>query len=255
MNKNPVNPREPVRLKLRGVVEGSKTRAGLWFTAVVQLLILISLVSFSVETLPDLSPRTASLLGVVEVVTVALFTLEYLLRLWVAERPLRYVFSFYGLIDLVAIAPFYVSTGIDLRAVRVFRLMRVFRLLKLARYSKAAQRFLAAFREVREELVLFFSLTLVTLFVAATGIYYFERAAQPEVFKSVFHSLWWAIATLSTVGYGDAIPVTIGGRIFTGLVLLIGLGIVAVPSGLLASALTRQLQREDQIRRERPRID
>jgi len=227
------------REKLRAIVDSPDTRAGRWFIGVVQTLILASLVSFSVETLPGLPPGLSRFLTVFEALTVGAFTVEYLLRLWAAEKPLRYVFSFFGLVDLVAILPFYVSTQVDLRAIRVFRLMRLFRLLKVARYSRAVQRFRLAFREIRAELVLFFGLTLTTLFVAATGIYYFERDAQPEVFESIFHSMWWAITTLSTVGYGDAVPVTLGGRMFTGLVLLIGIAIVAVPSGIMASALTR----------------
>ena len=92
---------------------------------------------------------------------------------------------------------------------------------------------------MKEEIVLFLALTAVILYVAAVGIYYFENEAQPEAFKSVFHSLWWAIATLTTVGYGDVYPITVGGRIFTVFVVLIGLGIVAVPAGLVASALSK----------------
>ncbi|WP_411710902.1 potassium channel family protein [Legionella septentrionalis] len=98
----------------------------------------------------------------------------------------------------------------------------------------------------KEELVLFLSAALIILFLAGVGIYYFENEAQPEVFSSVFHSLWWAVATLTTVGYGDIYPVTVGGKIFTFFVLVIGLGVVAVPAGMVASALSKAREMESQ---------
>ncbi|MFN3413092.1 MAG: ion transporter, partial [Thermoanaerobaculum sp.] len=169
---------------------------------------------------------------------------EYLLRVLVAEKKTRYVFSFFGLVDLIAIAPFYLSTGLDLRALRAVRFLRVFRLLKLARYGQAMDRMRRAFLLVREELVLFLVAALIFLYISAVGIYFFEHEAQPERFASVFDGLWWAAVTLSTVGYGDVYPVTLGGRFFTVCILLVGLGIVAVPTGLFASALSRVRQGE-----------
>ena len=223
---------------LRRIVEETDTRVGWWFDVVVQCLIVISLISFSIDTLPDLSEAARRALWITEAVTVVLFTVEYLLRIIVAKRKLRFVFSFFGLIDLMAILPFYLALGIDLRSVRIFRLLRMFRALKLMRYSRALDHLRQAFLLIREELVLFFSAALVLVYFSAAGIYFFERDAQPEAFASIFHSLWWAVATLTTVGYGDVYPVTVGGRIFTFLILMIGLGIVAVPSGLMASALS-----------------
>lgn len=224
--------------RLKQIIEESDTAAGRLFDLLIQLLVLMSIVSFSVETMPNLSRETDDLLESLELATVLLFTVEYLARLVVADAKWRFIFSFYGIVDLLAILPFYLSTGIDLRSLRIFRLLRLFRLLKLVRYSRAINRFHVAFLAVKEELVLFFSVTLILLYLTAVGIYYFEHDAQPEAFASIFHSLWWAVATLTTVGYGDVYPVTVGGRIFTFFILMIGLGIVAVPSGLLASALT-----------------
>jgi len=143
------------------------------------------------------------------------------------------------MIDILAIIPFYLSTGLDLRTLRIFRMLRLFRVLKIVRYSKAISRFSRAFSIVKEELVLFLVSTMMMLFLAAVGIYYFENNAQPEVFKSIFYSLWWAVTTLTTVGYGDMYPITVGGKIFSFLILMIGLGIVAVPAGLMASALSK----------------
>ena len=115
----------------------------------------------------------------------------------------------------------------------------------MARYSKAIHRFHRAFLIAREEVVLFLVVALLLIYFSAVGIYYFENEAQPDKFASVFHSLWWSVATLTTVGYGDVYPITVGGRIFTAVVLIIGLGVVAVPAGLLASALSKARDMED----------
>lgn len=235
-------------MDLKGLVERTDTTAGRLFDIMIQALIIISLVSFSVDTLPNLSASARQILSAVEVGTVAIFTVEYVLRVAIADRRLGYIFSFFGLIDLLAILPFYITSGVDLRAVRAFRLLRLLRALKLVRYSTAIRRFNQAFRIAKEEIVIFFSMACVLMFLSAVGIYYFENPAQPEVFRSVFHSLWWALATLTTVGYGDIYPITAGGQVFTFFVLMVGLGIVAVPTGLVASALNeaRRLEQLDQ---------
>lgn len=212
-------------------------------TFAIQALIVTSMVAFSLETLPDLSQTAGVGLRYFEIFSVVIFTVEYIVRLVLAENRIRFVTSFFGIIDLLAILPFYLSFGFDLRSIRALRLLRLFRMLKLARYSAAIQRFHRALALAKEELVLFAALTAILLFLSAVGIYQFENAAQPEVFSSVFHSLWWAVVTLTTVGYGDAYPVTVGGKIFTFFVLLLGLGIVAVPTGIVSSAL--QQARED----------
>ncbi|QDT04262.1 Cyclic nucleotide-gated potassium channel [Rubripirellula lacrimiformis] len=230
-------------MKMKQIVEGADTLAGRAFDLSIQAMIVVSIVAFSVETLPNLEPKTQSVLAAIELICVAIFTVEYILRFAVADDRVQFVTSFFGVIDLLAVLPFYLSLGIDLRSVRAFRLLRLFRILKLARYNKAVQRFHRAMVIAREELILFGAVALILLYLSSVGIYYFERDAQPEAFQSVFHSMWWAVATLTTVGYGDIYPVTVGGRCFTFFVLLVGLGIVSVPAGLVASALSKA--RED----------
>lgn len=229
---------------LKNIVERSDSTIGRTFDLAIQLLIVLSLIAFSVETLPNLDPQWIRFLEIFEVVTVLIFTAEYLLRFFVADRKLSFVFSFFGIIDLLAILPFYLSFGIDLRSIRAFRLLRLFWMFKLVRYSKAIQRFHRAFLIAREEIVLFLCVTIILLYLAAVGIYHFEHDTQPEAFASIFHSLWWAVITLTTVGYGDIYPVTAGGRIFTFALLLIGLGVVSVPAGLMASALSKAREME-----------
>jgi voltage-gated potassium channel len=231
--------------RLKSIVERNDTPAGRFFDLIIQSLILLSLITFSVETLPNLSPSTAVWLHRIELITVVIFTLEYLLRFVVADSKRGFVFSFYGLVDLLAIAPFYIATGLDLRSIRAFRFLRLFRAFKIARYNKAIRRFHRAFIIVREELVLFIAVTLLLIYFAAVGIYYFENEAQPDKFASVFHSLWWSVVTLTTVGYGDVYPITVGGRIFTFFMLLTGVGIISIPAGLLASALSKARELED----------
>ncbi len=231
---------------VKQIIDGKDTFSGRAFDFTVQVLIVVSLISFSLETLPDLSPQTHSVLHAIEIGSVVFFTIEYLLRIYVAPSRLKFITSFFGLIDLAAILPFYLSTGLDLRSMRAFRLMRLFRLFKLARYNAAIRRFHLALSIAKEEIILFVCLTTIMLWLAAVGIYHFEHEAQLDAFRSVFHSLWWAVTTLTTVGYGDTYPVTVGGRIFTFFVLLVGLGIVAVPAGLVSSALSKARQIEDE---------
>jgi len=226
-------------MSLKNTIEKNDTKAGRVFDIFIQFLIIVSLFSFSIETLPDLTKEQKYILWIIEVITVVIFTIEYVLRVIVADKKIAFIFSFFGLIDLFAILPFYFATGIDLRSLRILRLFRIIRAFKFFRYSKALNHFKNAFISIKEELILFLIGAIFLLFLSAVGIYYFENSAQPEKFKSVFHCLWWAVATLTTVGYGDVYPITIGGKIFTFIILMIGLGIVAVPSGLIASALTK----------------
>ena len=232
--------------KIRKIVEDNTTRNGKVFDYFIQFLILTSLIAFTIETLPNNSKATIEFLNVFELICVAIFTIEYILRIYVAKKPLKYIFSFYGVIDLLAISPFYLRTAYDLRALRAFRVFRIFRTLKLVRYNEALKRFHIAAGIVKEEMVLFLIITSIFIFLASAGIYYFENEAQPELFSSVIHSGWWAVVTLTTVGYGDVYPITAGGKIFTFFILLIGVGIVTIPAGLVASALSkaREIEKE-----------
>ena len=224
-------------MDLKSIVERSDSRAGKIVDLSIQFLIVYSLITFSMSTLPDLSHGMLDFLYYSQVITVTIFSIEYILRIYVADSKMRYIFSFYGLIDLLAVLPFYLTIAVDLRALRIVRLFRLFRILKIVRYIKAIRRYKAAFLDIKEELVLFFTATCFMIFISAVGIYYFENSVQPEAFKSIFHSLWWGIATLTTVGYGDIYPVTVGGKIFTFIILMIGLSVVAVPAGLFSIAL------------------
>ena len=231
---------------LKNIVEINDNRKSRIFAYFIQILIFVSILSFSFETVPDLEPSTRKILRIIEIFSVIIFTIEYVLRIYVSDKKSKFIFSFFGIIDFLAILPFYLSLGVDLRSLRALRFLRLFRILKLMRYNKAIERFSRAISLAKEEVLLFLIVTLILIYFSAVGIYYFEHEVQPENFASIFDSLWWAIITLTTVGYGDVYPITVGGKVFTFFILMIGLGIVAIPTGIISSALTKSVDKTEE---------
>lgn len=225
------------RRAVHEALEGRHPKVGRLVVSAVVALILLSAVLVAVETMPRFRGRPVLLRA--EIALASLFAVEYLLRLWAAPQRLRYATSFWGIVDFLAAFPALLLLVPDLQTLRALRLLRLLRLLKLARYSQALDRIGRAFATTRDELAIVLFVAVLMIYLAAVGIHHFEREAQPEIFGSIPQSLWWAVATLTTVGYGDAYPITVGGRVFTGLVLMVGLCVVAVPAGLVASALLR----------------
>ena len=228
--------------KLKDIILKSDTPSGKRFDIFIQICIIISLISFSLETLNDISESLLAILNIIEILTVSIFSIEYFLRVYLSDKKLSYIFSFYGLIDLIAILPFYLSMGIDLRSIRILRLMRLFRILKLAGYSNAVDTFLLSYNQIKKELVVFGVFSLIILYISSLGIHLLEKYVQPEYFGSIIDSFWWSIFTLTSLGYGDIYPVTNAGKLLTSLIAIIGLGIVAVPTGLFASALLKTVR-------------
>jgi len=233
-----------MKVFLYNLVVDNTSRYGRIFDLAIQFLIVLSLISFSIETLPELDNSLRNILESFELFCVIIFSIEYLLRVFLSKK-LKYIYTFFGVIDLLAILPFYITSGVDLRSVRVFRLLRLFRVFKLFKYNNAMDRILIAFVKIKSELIIFLVATFFLVYLASVGIYHFENAVQPEQFKSVFHSLWWAITTLTTGGYGDVYPITVGGKIFTTIIVFIGLGLVAVPTGLLATAFSDTFKKNE----------
>lgn len=220
-------------------------------------LVIFSLVTFVLETMPDVEARYASALNGLEVGIVLLFTAEYFVRLIARDERSSsagnggpggrsYAFSFLGIVDLVTILPFYISIfGIDGRPIRAFRLVRIFRLFKLVgRFGGALNRIKIGWELAREELIFAVAGSLLVIFLASVFIYFFERGAQPEAFGSVPDALWWAVVTFTTVGYGDVTPITDGGKMFSFVLLLMALVMVGVPAGIVASALSMSRETE-----------
>ena len=211
----------------------------------MQGLILLYMLSLSLETVPSLN-KYADIFSTISIIITTIFVAELVLRLIVTELPLKYLTSFYGIVDLVAILPALV--GADTKSLRALRLLRIFKLFKSKQVNDAVIRLQLAFHEIKRDLLVFSFLAFIFIYFSAVGIYHFEHEAQPEQFGSIPTSLWWAIVSLTTVGYGDAYPITAAGKFFAGIVLIIGIGIVALPTGLIASALTGIKQKTPELK-------
>lgn len=223
----------------------------------IGLLILIfgNILALMLESVPRIHTRHADAFLYFEVFSMIIFTIEYGLRVWSSveipmyHKPvtgrLRYMSSGMAVIDLLAILPFYLAfLPIDLRSIRIIRFFRIFRLLKIARYLKALNLIQAVLRERREQIYLSVMFIFFLLVIVSTLMYYVENDAQPDVFSSIPASMWWGIETLTTVGYGDMLPVTLYGRILGGMIAVLGIGLFALPAGILSSGLTEHLQKD-----------
>lgn len=219
-------------------------------------LIMINVIAIVLESVASLALQFKYEFLILELSSVCIFAVEYLLRIWSCvehieyrslecnnfKRRLKYLLSPLAVIDLIAILPtlliFFIT--FDLRFLRVIRLLRIF---KLTRYSRAMQLLLQSFREESGSLIAAFFIMAVVLILASCGIYLIEHDVQPDKFGSIPAAMWWAMATLTTVGYGDVVPVTPMGRVFGGVITLLSMGMVAIPTGLLASSFSEQLRK------------
>jgi len=213
--------------------------------------IIISLIFFNVvclilETLPNLTHFQKSFFYWVEVISVGIFTLEYLIRFWVIESVFKYkgirghikfIFSPIALIDLMAILPFYLFVG-DGRILRVFR---IFRILKMIRYSKAMKDFLSVISSKKEEFVACGVILTIYLIFSSCVMYFLEHGAQPETFSSIPSTMWWSVVTLTTVGYGDMAPVTSLGKIIGAFIAVSGIGLFALPTCILGASFIERI--------------
>ncbi|GKY87455.1 ion transporter [Sinisalibacter aestuarii] len=222
------------RHEIIALLDGDHERHGNKVGLAIDTLIVLSAISIALETEPSLPAALRTWLRGFEIFVLAVFSLEYIVRVWASPKPLRYIFSIWGVIDLMSILPAIAFLNPHWQALRALRLVR---LLKLFRTSRSLERLATALGNVRGELMVFGAIWALMLYVGAVGIFLFEHDAQPEAFSSIMTSLWWAVASFTTVGYGDMVPITTGGRIFTTLVLFIGLGIIAVPAAIVTTAL------------------
>lgn len=222
------------------------------FTMFIMTLILLNVVSIIILSLPNISQKLRHILILFNVFSVIVFTIEYILRLWTCTINKGYKNPFYGrlkfalspllLIDFIAIFPFYLTflIHIDLRFLRMLRLLRIF---KMTRYSESFKIFGNIFKEKKEEIVISLVIVLLLMVLSSSLMYLAEYKAQPKVFSSIPATMWWAVITLTTVGYGDVVPITPIGRILGGVVALLGIAMFALPTGILASGFVEQIQK------------
>jgi voltage-gated potassium channel len=230
------------RRRLHEIVFESDTRAGKAFDLTLIWLILFSILIVMLESVKSVREEYGTALVVAEWFFTILFTVEYVLRLFSVKRPLLYALSFYGLIDLMAILPTYISLLVPgtqyLLAIRILRLLRIFRILKLTEYLTEAQVIMTALQASRRKISVFLLAVLALTVVMGSAIYVIE--GEENGFTDIPTSIYWAIVTLTTVGYGDLSPKTPLGKTLASIVMIVGYAIIAVPTGIVTAELTRQ---------------
>lgn len=216
-------------------------------------LITLNLLAVIFETEAGLYARYKPLFHGFDAFSVGIFTIEYIARLWCCtEDPrykapirgrLRYMVSGYMLIDLISILPFYIPVwGLDLRFIRAVRLFRLFRIMKMPRYSQSLAKIAKVIRSKKEELTITLFAGGMLVVLSSSLLYFVEHEAQPEAFSSIPAAMWWAVVTLTTVGYGDVYPLTTLGKIVGAVIAVLGIGLFALPAGIIASGFAAELQ-------------
>lgn len=238
------------RAEILLAMDGHHPTVGKWVSIGLNLFILISAICITLQTVETLPDWLRAAIQLFEIAILVVFTIEYLTRLTCAPKPLRYAFSFWGIVDLLSCLPILAVINTQWAALRSLRVVRLMRLLKLMRSSRALDKLHQVLETTKADLFVFAMLASLVLYIAAVGIYIFEHEAQPEAFGSIPASFWWAVVSFTTVGYGDAYPITAEGRIFTAAILFVGLGVIAVPAAVITSALIDQTRQERQ-RKER----
>lgn len=235
------------------------------FNIFIITLILLNIVAMVLESVQEIRHAARPFFHWFEVFSVAVFSVEYVLRLWsCVEEPrfrrpvrgrLRFAVTPLALVDLSAVLPFYLPTNADLRVMRMFRMIRIMRVMrvarvaKLGRYSESFQMLLRVVQSRREPLLSSLAILLIMAIVSATLMFYAEHDAQPDKFQSIPAAMWWAIATLTTIGYGDVYPVTVVGKLMTSVIAVLGIGMFALPTGILGSGFMEELEKSKKPRK------
>jgi len=222
----------------------------------LMLLILLNAAAVVLETVDDLNARYGSIFNAIEIVSIVIFSIEYLLRLWIAPldpryaKPfrgrIRYIFSLMAMVDLLAILPAFLPLifAVDLRIVRFLRIFRLFRLFKMSRYVESLNSLDDVIRAKKEELLVTVVMIFILLLFSSSLMYIIETEAQPDKFPDIPSAMWWGVATLTTVGYGDVFPITPLGKLIGGFIAFLGIGMFALPTGILASGFADEIKKK-----------
>ncbi|WP_275316908.1 ion transporter [Tenacibaculum bernardetii] len=233
------------------------------FLKFIYALIILNVLSIILNSYKEVRTDYGKFLKYFEYFSVIIFSIEYILRLWTASekykkgtnfyKRIKFSFSTYGIIDLLAILPFYLPLifPFDLRVLRILRLFRLLRILKLGRLSKSLKTISSVLKETKSELSITLFVAFILLILSSSLMYYFENEVQPEKFENIGQAMWWSVATLTTVGYGDVYPITGVGKFLSAIIALIGIGFVALPTGILSSAFIERVQKnKEKIKKE-----
>ncbi|NPA42479.1 MAG: ion transporter [Chlorobi bacterium] len=234
-----------LKSRLYTIIFEADTFGGKLFDIILLILIVISVLTVILETVPPLQAKYGDVFNLIEWVITILFSIEYLLRVWVSKNPKAYIFSFFGIIDFLSAIPKYLSYFVAgsqlLIALRALRLLRIFKILKLSPFMGEAQRLTRALKASRHKIMVFLLAVIILTVILGTIMYLVEYGAGSG-FDSIPKSIYWAIVTLTTVGYGDIAPVTPLGQFIASLIMILGYGIIAVPTGIVTTEMTRDLK-------------
>jgi voltage-gated potassium channel len=218
---------------------GIETRSGRWFDILITVAIVVGVIELAAVSVPSIAERWGWLASIIEWTVGALFLVEYALRFWVVHRKRVYVLSFWGVVDALAIAPFALAIFfpiVDLTFLRLFRILRIFSLFKLTQYTAASRTLVASLRDSRGKIAVFLVGVMVLILIEAFLI----QVVEPQTFPTVPDAVWWTIVTVTTVGYGDIVPTTFGGKLIASVAMLTAFGIIAVPTGIVAGEIGGQ---------------
>lgn len=229
----------PLQRQLYTIIFGTDTPAGKWFDLALIIAILVSMTVIILDSMPEYHARYGDLFHDIEWAFTLLFTAEYLLRIWIANNRRAYLFSVYGIIDLLSILPTYLALLMPQTAplliIRLLRVLRVFRVLRLFAYLNEANQVAGALRQSARQIFVFFAMVVTTMVIFGCLLYVIE--GPDNGFDNIPVSIYWAIVTITTVGYGDVVPVTPLGRLISAMGMLVGYAIIAVPTGIFTSKL------------------
>jgi len=236
------------RDRLHEIIFEADTREGKLFDILLLWIIIASVVTVIVDSVESIHERYQNVLYFLEWIFTIIFTIEYVLRLYVVKHPIKYAKSFFGIIDLLSILPTYISLFIAgsqyLLVIRALRLLRVFRILKLVKFTREGMHILLALRKSLYKIVIFLAFVLTLVTILGSTMYMIEGSSN-GMFSDIPTSIYWAIVTLTTVGYGDITPVTAAGQFLAAIIMLMGYAIIAVPTGIVSAELSKSATSEN----------
>jgi len=231
----------------------NKSRSSLILNAFIYILIIVSIINLMLISVPAYEEKYGHIFLLIRNIILPIFVLEYILRLYASgymseykgvKGKFKYALTPYAIIDFLSILPYILtSTGINSSFIRSLRLLRVFRLLRVRKYTIFIQMMKKIINNIKEEITVLLFFTFIVLIILSFVMYDLEHSVQPEVFTDIFQTMWWSVATLTTVGYGDMYPVTVAGKIITSIITILGIGFIAIPGGMFASEFITEIMK------------